>query len=61
MAIAQRKTVGAMVSSLARQALRSSLASGNTGSRNGVPVLPLRAGSRQLTPELIRQFLEELP
>jgi hypothetical protein len=61
LAVMERKTVGTVISSLARQALRSTLPGRSAGSRNGIPLLPMRPGSPSVTPELIRQFLEELP
>ena len=59
MASLQHKSVGDVISALARQALRPSQPSGNT--RNGVPLLPVRAGATPVTPELVNQLRDELP
>ncbi len=59
MASLQRKSVGEVISALTRQALRPSQPSGNT--RNGVPLLPVRAGATPVTPELVNQLRDELP
>ena len=58
MAQTQRKSVGEVIASLARHALRPVPSS--LGTRNGVPLLPLHAGSRRVTSELVRQLQEEL-
>ena len=55
----QRKSIGEIISTLTRQALRPSQPSGNT--RNGVPLLPVRTGAAPVTPELINQLRDELP
>ena len=55
----QHKSVGEVISALSRQALRSSKLSGNT--RNGVPLLPMRAGATPGTPELVNQLRDKLP
>lgn len=59
LAARQHKSVGEVISSLARQALRPSVPSGST--RNGVPLLPVQAGVAPVTPELVSQLHEELP
>lgn len=54
----EHKTVGEVISSLARQALRREVA----GSvRNGVPLLSRRDDARPVTPELVNQLRDELP
>ncbi len=58
LASTQRKSVGEVISSLARRALRPT-SSGST--RNGVPLLAVRPGSQRVTSELVRQLQEELP
>jgi hypothetical protein len=58
MAAAQDKTVGEVISLLARQGLNP-VASRRT-TRNGVPLLPVRKGSVRVTSELIHQLREEL-
>jgi hypothetical protein len=59
MASTERKSVGAVISVLARCALRPS-ATGRT-TRNGVPLLPVHPGAPRVTSELVRQLQEELP
>jgi hypothetical protein len=59
MAATQRKSVGEVISALARQAMRPAQSSHNT--RNGVPLLPIRPGAPRITSELVRQLQEELP
>jgi hypothetical protein len=59
LAIAQHKSVGDILSSLARQALRPNAPSSNM--RNGVPLLPTRSGAATVTPELVNQLRDELP
>ena len=54
----QRKSVGEVISNLARQALRSNAL--RSGVRNGVPLLPLRAGASPVTLERINQLGGEL-
>ena len=59
MAVTERKSIGEVISSLARHALRPTPPSGAT--RNGVPLLAVRAGGARVTSELVRQLEEELP
>jgi hypothetical protein len=54
----ERKSVGEVLSSLARQALRPALSAHPT--RNGVPLLPVRPGAPRVTSELVRRLQEEL-
>ena len=58
MAARERKSVGEVISALARQAMRPNPAGRAT--RNGVPLLPVRAGAPRVTSELVRQLQEEL-
>lgn len=54
------KTVGEVISALARQGLaRSSRAA--RAKRNGVPLLPDRRGATPVTPELVNQLRDERP
>ena len=57
----QRKTLGEVISELARSALRPAARSGRT--RNGVPLLakPKGGHSTPVTSELVRKLLDELP
>lgn len=58
LAARQGKTLGEVISSLARQALRPKRPTKRT--RNGVPLLTLRPGSKRVTPELVNQLRDEL-
>lgn len=55
----ERKSIGEVISALARRALRP--ANPNEKTRNGVPLLPLRANTPRVTSELVKQLSEELP
>ena len=55
----QHKSVGEIISELARQALRPSTQKSKV--RNGVPLLPVRTGAAAVTPELVNQLRDELP
>ncbi len=54
----QHKSVGEVISELTRQALRPN--SQKNKARNGVPLLPVRAGAAAVTPELVNQLRDEL-
>lgn len=57
LAAREGKSVGEVISSLARQALRPRNLSRNK--RNGVPLLPLRPGVSRITLELVNQLRDE--
>ncbi|MBU6257756.1 MAG: CopG family transcriptional regulator [Burkholderiales bacterium] len=60
--LAQReeRTVGEVISSLARQGLaRGSRVS--RAERNGIPLLPSRKGAAPVTPDLVNRLRDELP
>jgi hypothetical protein len=59
LAAMQRKTVGEVISELTRNALRPNVQKAKA--RNGVPLLPVRAGAAAVTPELVNQLRDELP
>ncbi len=59
MAATERKSVGEVISALARNGLRP--ASTERQYRNGILLLPLRPGAFPVTSEFIRQLEEELP
>lgn len=59
LAARQHKSVGEVISSLARQALQPKNPVAKT--RNGIPLLPLRDNVEPITPELVRRLNEELP
>ncbi|MBI3186868.1 MAG: CopG family transcriptional regulator [Gammaproteobacteria bacterium] len=54
----QHKTVGEVISELARHALRREPGS---AVRNGIPLLPQREDAAPVTPELVNQLRDELP
>ena len=58
MAAAEKKSVGEVISALARTAMRPTPQKRRT--RNGVPLLPIRNGAPRVTSELVRQLEEEL-
>jgi hypothetical protein len=58
LAAREGKTVGQVISSLAREALRPK--SRSKARRNGVPLLPVRPGVSRVTPELVNQLRDEL-
>lgn len=59
LATRQHKSLGEVISALARQALRPNLSGGTV--RNGVPLLPRRADAVAMTPEQVQQLRDELP
>jgi hypothetical protein len=59
MAQSERKSVGEVITALARQALRPKVSVHAT--RNGVPLLTVPPGAPRVTSELVRQLQEELP
>jgi len=60
MAAIEKKSVGEVISSLARQALSPPEPS-RLKTRNGVPLLKVRKGVTRVTSELVHQLREELP
>ena len=59
MAAVENRSVGEVISSLARRALSPEESKLKT--RNGVPLLRVRKGATRVTSELVRQMREELP
>lgn len=59
MAQIEKKSVGEVISSLARRALLPSGTAAKT--RNGVPLLRVRKGAPRVTSELVHRLREELP
>lgn len=55
-----RKSVGEVISILARQGLARRSRAAET-ERNGVPLLPTGRGATLVTPELVNQLRDELP
>lgn len=58
LAARQGKSVGEVISSLAREALRPKKSAKRT--RNGVPLLPVRPGATRVTLELVNRLRDEL-
>lgn len=58
MAVSEGKSVGEVISSLARQAMAP--AESRLKTRNGVPLLHVRKGAPRVTSELVHQLREEL-
>ncbi len=58
MAATERKSVGEVISALARTAMLPHPS--NRKTRNGVPLLSVRKGAPRVTSELVRQLQEEL-
>jgi hypothetical protein len=59
MAAMENKSVGEVISSLARRGLAP--AESEVKTRNGVPLLKVQKGSPRVTSELVHQLREELP
>lgn len=59
LAARQHRSVGEVISTLARQALRPIATSGTI--RNGVPLLAVRADTTPATQALVNQLRDELP
>ncbi len=59
MAEAQRKSLGEVITSLAREAMRP--AEARSGIRNGIRLLPIQPGSTPVTLEHVNQLRDELP
>jgi hypothetical protein len=59
LAASEKKSVGEVISSLARRAL--SPAESKVKTRNGVPLLKVRKGAPRVTSELVHQLHEVLP
>ena len=59
MAAVENRSVGEVISSLARRALSPEESKLKT--RNGVPLLRVRKGATRVTSELVHQLREELP
>jgi Arc/MetJ family transcription regulator len=57
-AATERKSVGGVISALARNGMKPIHAARKT--RNGIPLLSIRAGATRVTSELVRRLQEEL-
>jgi hypothetical protein len=59
MAERENKSVGEVISSLARQSLQLSVS--NRRTRNGVPLLSMKMDIASVTPELVNRLRDETP
>jgi hypothetical protein len=59
LAALHRKSIGEVISALARQALHPQASSHTT--RNGVPLLQAQTGAMPVTLEMVNQLRDELP
>ena len=59
MAAVEKKSVGEVLSLLARRALSPMESKART--RNGIPLLKVRKGAHRVTSELVRRLREDLP
>ena len=57
LAAQQRRTVGEVISDLARQSLQRAAAQG--GQRNGLPLLPVREGVLPVTPDMVGELRDD--
>lgn len=55
----ERKTVGEVISALARKSLSPPQPTAKF--RNGVPLLPIQPGARSATLDLIKELMDETP
>lgn len=60
MASRDRKSVGEVVSAMLRRAVEPS-ATAKTRTRNGIPLFPVAKNARVVTPELVKELLEDEP
>ncbi len=59
LAARQNKTIGEVISSLARQSLRPPAAAAT--SRNGIPLLPVNANASPVTLDIVSALRDEAP
>jgi hypothetical protein len=59
LAARERKTIGEVISALARQSMRPPVSSGKT--RSGIPLLPVLPNARPVTLEMVNKLRDELP
>lgn len=59
MAARERKPLGVVISELLRRAVEPAVAP--PAERNGIPLFPVSAGARAVTPETVKELLEEMP
>lgn len=59
LAAQERKPLGMVISGLLRRAVEP--AAQAPGERNGIPLFPVSPGARAVTPEIVKELLEEMP
>ncbi len=59
MAARERKPLGMVISGLLRRVVEP--AAEAPAERNGIPLFPVSRGARAVTPELVKELLEEVP
>jgi hypothetical protein len=59
LAARERKTVGEVISALARQAMQPATPFART--KSGIPLLPVRPDAKPVTLELVNKLRDELP
>lgn len=59
LAARDRKPLGMVVSGLLRQAVEPAVQAQKE--RNGIPLFPVSEGARLVTPEIVREILDETP
>jgi len=59
LAARERKPLGMVISGLIRRAVEP--APQAAGERNGIPLFPVSQGARAVTPEIVRELLDETP
>jgi hypothetical protein len=59
LAAQERKSLGMVISGLSRRAVEP--ATQAPGERNGIPLFPVSHGVRAVTPEIVRELLDEAP
>ncbi len=57
----QQKSLGEVISSLARSGLKPSASRASPALRNGIPLLTKRAGGKAVTLDLVNQLRDEGP
>lgn len=59
LAAKERKPLGSVISGLIRRAVEP--AAQVSGERNGIPLFPVSQGAKAVTPEIIKELLDETP
>ncbi|MCF7732408.1 MAG: hypothetical protein K9N23_12000 [Akkermansiaceae bacterium] len=59
LAAKERKPLGAVISAMLRHAVEP--APSPPRERNGIPLFPVSRGARAVTPEMVKELLDEVP